>query len=525
MDRASFTWISSLASLTCLVLVACNGGPIETTGTTDADTDPTTGSTTEGPDVTTTTVDPSTTEPTTSGTTEPETSTTEPTTDATSTGPAPDCLADDGVADEACDPATPFCSGGECVSCFDLANGDEACAGQSEDTPVCEQNSATCVECTPDAADKCSGATPICDELSFTCDKCTEHQQCGATACNLEAGICFPDDSVLYVDKNFADCDNSDGSEGAPFCAIQLAIDHAVTVNPLGSWTIWIAPGVYSQDVLETPGMGIKLALLGAGGGQVTVESSNNDQNAANFAVMTGDTVYMRNFNLSNHDTYHGFRCESGVAWIDDSRFNDNEQHGIYSIDCTLYMRRSVVYSNKSGGVVIHGTNGMDDPVSRIETSFITENGSPQATFGGLQVADNHNLDISYSSVLVNITNGGVSSLQCVNAGAVNIRNSLVIALAGQSFDCEGVVINNSAVDELVDAGMNNIMATAADVDAWFSYMNPGIYNAEAMVGDEPSPLTDLALWIEGDPRTDFNGDLRPMTDGSPTFPGADIPN
>ena len=86
-------------------------------------------------------------------------------------------------------------------------------------------------------------------------------------------------------------------------------------------------------------------------------------------------------------------------------------------------------------------------------------------------------------------------------------------------------MINNSAVDELVDAGMNNIMATAADVDAWFSYMNPGIYNAEAMVGDEPSPLTDLALWIEGDPRTDFNGALRPMTDGSPTFPGADIPN
>ncbi|MCA9717080.1 MAG: right-handed parallel beta-helix repeat-containing protein [Myxococcales bacterium] len=525
MDRASFTWISSLASLTCFALVACSGGPEGTTETTDSETDPTTDATTEGPDPTTTTVDPSTSSPTTSSTTEPETTTTDPTTGSETTGPPPDCVAADGEVDDACDAATPFCKGGECVACAEFdGQGDAACAGQSADTPVCEQNSATCVECTPDADELCSGATPICDELTYSCDKCTEHTQCGTTACNIEAGICFPEDTVLYVDKNAGDCDNADGSEAMPFCTIQAAFDHAVMQNALGAWTIWIAPGVYTQDTLSTPGMGTKLALLGAGG-QVTVQSSNNDQNAANFAIATGDTVYMRDFNLSNHNTYHGFKCESGVAWIDDSRFNDNEQHGVYSIDCTLYMRRSIVYSNKNGGIVIHGTNSMDDPVSRFETVFITENGSAQAAFGGIQVADNHNLDISYSSILVNITNGGFSSMQCVNQGAINIRNSVVVALAGQSFSCDGVVINNSAVDELVDAGMNNIMALASDVDAWFTYQNPGIYNAEAMVNDEPSPLTDLAVWVDGDPRMDFNGDLRPMTDGTPTFAGADIPN
>ena len=59
-------------------------------------------------------------------------------------------------------------------------------------------------------------------------------------------------------------------------------------------------------------------------------------------------------------------------------------------------------------------------------------------------------------------------------------------------------------------------------------YKNLGSYLAEdpGLVGVyraiPGSPLDDLAMWQEGDPRIDFDGDARPSGDNSPDFAGAD---
>jgi hypothetical protein len=57
------------------------------------------------------------------------------------------------------------------------------------------------------------------------------------------------------------------------------------------------------------------------------------------------------------------------------------------------------------------------------------------------------------------------------------------------------------------------------DIMTFFNPQNNGVYTAKP-----DTALKDLALWVTGDPRIDFDGTARTDTDSSPEFAGADKP-
>jgi hypothetical protein len=114
----------------------------------------------------------------------------------------------------------------------------------------------------------------------------------------------------------------------------------------------------------------------------------------------------------------------------------------------------------------------------------------------------------------------GARSLQCLpDAGPTEIRNSVVIAFVSPSIDCGGLTIEHSAVDEGKLDGDTNIAATMADAVTWFDPQVSGVYKAKA-----DTMLAELAVWLDGDPKADFNGDARPGVADATDYAGADRP-
>lgn len=502
-------------ALSLAALAGCS--PVEEVTVTDATDSETTDETTEGPtsdpstsssDSDTTTIEPTTT----TETTDP--SETDPTTTGT-TDPPPDCDAPDGEVDDQCDASTPYCVGGSCTDCAGAPDPDAACAGSDAATPVCDTDQGSCVECTVESDALCSGLTPVCDDMSNTCAPCTEHFQCGDTACDIPTGRCFDEDKVIFVDKAFEDCDNSDGTLDAPYCNLQGAFDHVVNTDLASAWTVFVAPGTYIQGSLITPADS-KIALIGDGG-KFRVVSSTEEINSGHLQV-DASTIFLADAVLDNNANEHGLSCMGGFLWIDDSSMKANNRHGLYAVDCGTHIRRSVITLNDRGGMVLSG----EPTLASIENTFITDNGFSQADFGGVQLSNMAHLDLNYSTVVNNLSLAA-SSFQCLNVGSASIRNSIVVGLNPPSLDCADITIDNSAVDEGVDLGAGNLMATSADINAWLMENN-GTYHAVEMPNNMASPLMDLAVWSDGDPRYDYDLDLRPQTDGSPDWAGADVP-
>src|SRR5262245_22133950 len=72
--------------------------------------------------------------------------------------------------------------------------GDGDCGGA---TPVCDVAARTCVECTPERAERCTGATPVCG-TGGTCRACASHTECASAACRPD-GACAAEADVAYV--------------------------------------------------------------------------------------------------------------------------------------------------------------------------------------------------------------------------------------------------------------------------------------------------------------------------------------
>ncbi len=510
--------LSSLSLPLSLVLVACVGGnPMVTdTGTsTDSDTDNTTtmGPTTTGPTTTgLTTMGPTTMGSTSSTTTDG--TTTDMTTMGTTetTGVTPDCMAADGEPDDACDAGTPFCVSGKCVDCAG-ANGDSSCEAVDAASPVCSDGA--CVECSADNALACSGTTPVCDDASSACVGCTEHAQCGDVACNFSEGSCFSGDNVIWVNKAAEDCMVGDGTMAAPFCTVGEAfLKVAEEENIVMPWTVRVAPGTYIEIEHLTPSTST-IALI-ADGGTVTLRSTLDG--AAGLATGDASTLYLQGITLSLAQT-SGLKCSASSVFITDTRLSNNSQHGVEALDCDTFHVRSLITQNQKGGVASYGAG-----ITRIENSFITANGNIVSEFGGVRSAQANELEI-VDTTLIGNDGDQAASIQCIDANGGTIRNSVVIGRTNNpSVDCMGAMVSYSLVDGGDMQGEANMMATGSDVKSWFEDAGGGIFRVLAMVDEMESPIAGVAMWVAGDPSTDYDGDPRMASEGSMEFPGADVP-
>lgn len=438
-----------------------------------------------------------------SGTTEEPSTTTSMTTATTGT---PGCADDAECAND--DPNKPFCVDKACVSCEGTADPNTACAGLDPALPVCDVDKGSCVVCTADNKELCSGTTPVCDTATNECAACSEQSDCPDTACNQESGACFGLDYVIYVDAA-AQCDIGDGTMAAPFCQIAQALDKVAMNDPSLGWTIKIKTGNYIQQTLTIPD-GSVLAMVGDGG-----VAKVRGTTAATLMIGANSKVHLAKLNFASNADDTGLSCTSGQIWGDDLTFNLNRQ-GYVGTDCSAEFRRAVFYKNTSGGLSTFGLGS-----TSLINSYVSNNGSnADSTYGGLLSGQGHELHLVYTTVLNNLSETGARSMQCTpDAGPTEVRNSVIIAFVPPSIDCGTATFEHSAIDEGKMDGDTNLAATMADAMGWFDPQVSGIYKAKV-----DSAISMLAAWKDGDPKVDFNGDPRPATADSPDYAGADRP-
>jgi hypothetical protein len=102
-----------------------------------------------------------------------------------------------------------------------------------------------------------------------------------------------------------------------------------------------------------------------------------------------------------------------------------------------------------------------------------------------------------------------------------SIRNSVVgSSLKDDSIevgDCDPLDVSYSVIEDQVIDGDGNIDWTWDDND----FSDPGGGDFSTVMG---SAFENVALWVDGDPSKDWNGDDRPAGMNDMDYAGADVP-
>jgi len=333
--------------------------------------------------------------------------------------------------------------------------------------PLCV--SETCVVCTEAEPGVCEGTTPVCDDASNTCVACIEHDECGEAACNLFSGACLPAEAVVRVGTGQKYATLGDAlatvAEGAQATVIvhgNDAFDEAGTVD-----------GGRVVAFLANDGDLPRWILSGGGAPQLT--------------VLDG-TVLMEGIQMSGNADDRGLVVDGGQAWVDGSRIVQNTGGGVLAQNGAELVLRNCFVGGSVNNVPAVNVNGAD-------------------------------LRMLYSTVGAGF--GTSTALTCEGAFVADIRNSIFVAETDtDEVVCSGemATIEYSAAE--FDLGGTNTPLAPLDT-AWFAGYGAGTFSLTKAGADI---FRDIAQWQEGDPLTDIDGDLRPTTDATPDYAGADVP-
>lgn len=509
-----------------------------------------------------------------SGTTEPSTGTSTGTTDVTSsstdpvstTGPATPCDPADGQPNLDCmqiDPNQPYCAdAGVCGGCTVLPV--EGCAQLDPSKPICNPDNGKCVACTADDDDLCTGDTPACNTATNECEGCYEHSHCPETACDILKRECFPLDKVLYVRNGLAqdgECTEAllqGGTIDDPYCSANHAINHAQNKEgPTSGWTFKFletnaafyhgsvtAPSIDDNDVTEP--VSYAFVHVGPGTQQDAASYYHSRFQAIEpvFTVGTNIVAYIHNFGLYSlnvqSDGGVGVACLPGsTVWLDDSYIRDARGPGVRSLGCDVYLRRSSIYKGKTEGIELNCEQ--EHCELHMFNSYISENLYFQGNGGGGIRAENATLDILYSTIIGNnnevdpndMTANG-DAIHCVgDLVDGQIRNSVIARkqmgnLYSIKCDPAKLSVQNSLIDtDLFVAG--NHKKDGESILGFFhenTITGARPINGKKVELDNPDNLdllATLAVWLNGDPRADFDGEPRAAKDGESDWVGADV--
>jgi hypothetical protein len=118
-----------------------------------------------------------------------------------------------------------------------MCTADEECPGNGGDPADVHCVGGACVACRADGND-CPANAPVCD--GGICRGCTADTECSSDACDLDAGGCLDETSVLYAAPSGSA--NSDCSRATP-CTLARALSIADSSRP----AIKLAAGSYSD--------------------------------------------------------------------------------------------------------------------------------------------------------------------------------------------------------------------------------------------------------------------------------------
>ncbi len=382
--------------------------------------------------------------------------------DETGTGVVP-CGNDDDCLDE----AAPFCGpAGACVSCDAVDDPDMACAGADPTQPVCEGGA--CVQCTSGRDAQCDGDTPICDAATFMCGPCVEHGQCEPAACNLFTGACLSPGNVVEV---------------GPEQPLGTLADALATVPAGGEGTIIVHEAVFAETITIDGGRTVAL-LVGSGDapnwvGPVAQLSSQ--------LVVTDGTAILDGLRLSGNAS-----STNPAVLVDDGR---------------LWADRTQILDNVGGAVT-----GQAASVLVLRNCFV---GGDVSDVTAVEVISS-TATILYSTVGAGF--GASTTLDCDVTATVDVRNSLLVARTlDPEIACGFATLETSATEGV--AGGTNIALGSMDV-AWFEDYVAGDFH----LASPPAAAIDAAVWQQGDPTVDIDGEPRPDIDGTSDAVGADVP-
>ncbi len=473
---------------------ACRVGGSNATGTFTTTGDDTTGTSDEPP----TTLDTLGSESSTAAVDSSSTS--------SSGGPMVPCESADGTLDADCearDQARPYCVDQNCVAC-EGAGGSAFCADRDSDTPACDPDSGRCSACTDVLDFVCDPLAPVCDG-SGACMPCTAHEQCPGTACHLDpsdalSGQCFGVDEVIFVD-NAAICPGA-GTEASPNCSLEAALD---SVSEGDSRVLRIAGGT---DYAESGVLAVDATVALLGDGVPTISGDGGPG-----LEFSDGRIYVHGIRVSENLAGPGIECSGASLRIDASEIGNNRDYGLFDGGpCDVEIRATNIFGNDGGGIrMLGGTLLLDN-------AAVGDNGDGQRGPGlNLQFVD---VEIIYATIAGN-DGVGFDSLQCIEVTG-SVRNSIVVGLSTGSaaLDCFTLDFANDAIDTANFAGNGGVMVSTAYNPLWFNGPDDGDFR----LGAPPlTPFGDVALWIEGDPRNDADGTLRPM-EGELGYAGVDEP-
>ncbi len=334
--------------------------------------------------------------------------------------------------------------------------------------PLCEAGA--CVAC-PETV--CPAASAACD-----CTACVKHEDCSeGAACDADTGQCLVD--VLYVDDHGA-CPG-DGTEASPYCLPQDAID---AVGPGGSATIRIRPGVgigYQQDIALLPGQ--TLAMIGEGD---YVPNLNAQPGGAESVLTVAEA--------------------DATLWLTGLRFRAGDEGPAVTVAGGTVHASAIQVADSAAGALRVTDGGNVD----LENSFLAHWWSQEtaiAVDGASFAARNISL------VWANTPTGVIT---CTRSATVELHDSIVASAAAvDDFLCDGAVLELDHVVTKADVG------PPPYTFPWFENQ----YGADLHLRPAGAAVfADYAQWNTGDPTTDIDGDPRPLIDGTPDFPGADVP-
>jgi len=351
---------------------------------------------------------------------------------------------------ECTDPATPLCSeSGECVSCDEMPDPNDACATLDPLAPLCVGGA--CVQCT--AAEPAACGRQVCDDATHTCVPCTEHAQCGEAACDLFTGECLLD-AMVHV------------GSGLDF----TTICEAITSFPEDArGTIVVHDTSYLESC--TIDSGRRLALLADPGDQPTWDAAGTQ-----LTVEPGAAVFIEGLRIAGNSSGVGLRMIGGQAWLDRVQLVEN------GTGAELQDGAEAVFRNSTVGVLTGGGY----------TAIYVQDAS---------------VELLYSTIIGDALSG--HSLLCESVVTVSVRNSIVGNYNGNPIECDQAEVSYSVTtNAFPGAGNQNVGSMNT---GWFVDSASGDFHLDPSYADIFTNVAqwqtgDPTLDLDGDPRPTVDG-------------------
>jgi len=234
-------------------------------------------------------------------------------------------------------PADERCrdQGNDGGGCFiDLDCTDEALG-------VCQVSDGTCVQCTPERADACSGTTPVCD--TGACRKCTADADCASELC-LEDGSCAGDADVAYVTPTGSDASCAHDN---PCGDLQAAEDTLKKYIKLTGAITDAGPVAFMSSARTIYGAGATLTVQG--------NTATIIQVSGNPTALTIHGLELRSAAGANGAVISLPDTEGAQLVLDRVRVSGNAGTGLSAAGGKVTIDRSMFIQNLTMGIRIDG--------------------------------------------------------------------------------------------------------------------------------------------------------------------------